>query len=77
MVCFSGCYNFTFFCDVNIDNELLILLVQERPVLWDKTLDIFKDRNATRTCPYTLDICQETLPTLVENIYSVPHIVCF
>ena len=34
--------------DVNIDNELLISLVQERRVLWDKTLEIFKDRNTTR-----------------------------
>lgn len=33
---------------VIIDNELLIHYVQERPVLWDKTLDVFKDRNATR-----------------------------
>ena len=31
-----------------IDNEILISLIQERPVLWDKTLEIFKDRNATR-----------------------------
>lgn len=31
-----------------IDNELLIHLIQERPVIWDKTLNEFKDRNATR-----------------------------
>jgi hypothetical protein len=31
-----------------IDNEILISLIQERPVLWDKTLDIFKDREAIR-----------------------------
>lgn len=31
-----------------VDNELLIHLIQERPVLWDKTLEMFKDRNATR-----------------------------
>ena len=34
--------------EFEIDNELLIYLVQERPVLWDKTLDVFKDRIATR-----------------------------
>ncbi|CAH1993877.1 unnamed protein product [Acanthoscelides obtectus] len=34
--------------DVVIDNELLIHCVQIRPVLWDKTLESFKDRNATR-----------------------------
>lgn len=32
----------------DIDSEILISLVQERPVLWDKTLEIYKDRNATR-----------------------------
>ena len=32
----------------NIDGEFLISLVEARPVLWDKTLDINKDRNATR-----------------------------
>ncbi|GFY76784.1 hypothetical protein TNIN_263471 [Trichonephila inaurata madagascariensis] len=31
-----------------IDNEKLISLVEARPPLWDKTLEIFKDRNATR-----------------------------
>lgn len=41
-----------------IDNELLIIhLFQERPVLWDKTLDVlvFKDRNATRSA--WLEVC--------------------
>ena len=31
-----------------IDNEVLISLVEARPVFWDKTLDRFKDRNLTR-----------------------------
>lgn len=30
-----------------IDSELLITLVQQRPVLWDKTIDEYKDRNKT------------------------------
>ncbi|KAF5272606.1 hypothetical protein FQR65_LT17324 [Abscondita terminalis] len=34
--------------DIDVDNELLIFLIENRPVLWDKTLDIFKDRDATR-----------------------------
>ncbi|CAH2002782.1 unnamed protein product [Acanthoscelides obtectus] len=34
--------------ETNIDNNILIALVQARPVLWDKTLDIFKGRCATR-----------------------------
>lgn len=31
-----------------IDSEVLISLVESKVVLWDKTLDIYKDRNATR-----------------------------
>lgn len=34
--------------DVVIDNDVLISLVEKRPVLWDKTSEIFKDRNLTR-----------------------------
>ncbi|KAI4464765.1 madf domain transcription factor [Holotrichia oblita] len=34
--------------NINIDSELLITLVEARPVLWDKTLDNYKDRNLTR-----------------------------
>ena len=33
-------------CD--IDTDVLISSVKVRPVLWDKTLDIYKDRNANR-----------------------------
>lgn len=29
----------------NIDCDLLISLVEERPVLWDKTIDDFKNKN--------------------------------
>lgn len=32
----------------SIDNDILISLVEARPVLWDKSLDLFKDRNLTR-----------------------------
>lgn len=31
-----------------IDAEVLITLVETRPVLWDKTLDVYKDRIATK-----------------------------
>lgn len=34
--------------EIVIDNDILISLVEARPVLWDKSLDTFKDRNATR-----------------------------
>lgn len=44
--------------DMNeIDAELLICLVEARPVLWDKTLDIFKDRNKTRDA--WREVCSE------------------
>lgn len=32
----------------NIDVEFLISLVESRPVLWDKTLESYKDRNVTK-----------------------------
>jgi len=32
----------------HIDTELLISLIEAKPVLWDKSLDIYKDRNNTR-----------------------------
>lgn len=34
--------------DAELDIELLILLIENRPILWDKTLDIFSDRNEKR-----------------------------
>ncbi|CAH2001407.1 unnamed protein product [Acanthoscelides obtectus] len=45
--------------DVVIDNELLIHCVQTRPVLWDKTLESFKDRNVTRNAWH--EVCLELL----------------
>jgi hypothetical protein len=35
-------------CDFEFDIDLLISLVEARPVLWDKTDDIYKDRNETK-----------------------------
>ncbi|CAH1996880.1 unnamed protein product [Acanthoscelides obtectus] len=34
--------------EMNIDNDILIALVEARPVLWDKTLDIFEGTKAAR-----------------------------
>jgi molybdenum cofactor biosynthesis enzyme MoaA len=34
--------------DFEFDNDLLISLVEARPVLWDKTDVIYKDRNETK-----------------------------
>lgn len=33
---------------MNINIDQLRLLVETRPVLWDKTLDVYKDRNEIR-----------------------------
>jgi hypothetical protein len=32
----------------SIDNELLISLVEQNPVLWDRTLELYKNRVATQ-----------------------------
>jgi hypothetical protein len=31
----------------NVDAELLISFIEERPVLWDKTFETYKDKNLT------------------------------
>jgi len=41
----------------SIDNEFLISLVEARPVLWDKTLDVYKDRVATKNA--WREVCNE------------------
>lgn len=33
---------------MEIDTELLISLVEAKPVLWDKSLKLYKNRNGTR-----------------------------
>ena len=34
--------------EYQVDIELLITLIEARPVLWDKSSDIYKDRDGTR-----------------------------
>jgi len=34
--------------DFDFDIDLLIFLVEARPVMWDKTDDIYKDRKETK-----------------------------
>jgi hypothetical protein len=43
--------------EVEVDVERLISLVEERPVLWDETLDTYKDRNLTK--PGWKEVCLE------------------
>jgi len=43
--------------DFEFDIYLLISLVEARPVLWDKTDDIYKDRNETKKAWREICIC--------------------
>ena len=43
--------------DFEFDTDLLISLVEARPVLWDKTDDIYKDRNETKKAWREVCIC--------------------
>jgi hypothetical protein len=43
--------------DFEFDIDLLIFLVAARPVLWDKTDDIYKDRNETKKSWREVYIC--------------------
>jgi len=43
--------------DFEFDTDLLISLVEARPVLWDKTDDIYKDRNETKKAWLEVFIC--------------------
>jgi len=33
-----------------VDVDLLITLVEEKPILWNKTIDSYSDRNEKRKC---------------------------
>jgi hypothetical protein len=51
--------------DFEFDIDLLISLVEARSVLWDKTDDIYKDRNETKNAWREVCIClQEDFETL-------------
>ena len=41
------------------DTDLLISLVEARPVLWDKADDIYKDRNETKKAWREVCICPQ------------------
>ena len=43
--------------DFELDIELLISLVDARPVLWDKTDDVYKDRIETKKAWNEVCIC--------------------
>jgi len=43
--------------DFEFDTDLLISLVEARPVLWDKTGDIYKDRKETKKAWREVCIC--------------------
>ena len=51
--------------DFEFDIDLLISLVEARPVLWDKTDDIYEDRNERKKSWTEVCIClQEDFETL-------------
>jgi len=52
-------------CDFEFNIDTLISLVEARSVLWDKTDDIYKDRNETKKAWTEVCIClQEDLEAL-------------
>jgi hypothetical protein len=53
--------------DFQFDTDLLISLVEARPVLWDKTEDIYKDRIETKKSMARSLIClQEDFEALSD-----------
>jgi len=53
--------------DFQFDTDLLISLVEARPVLWDKTEDIYKDRIETKKAWREVCIClQEDFEALSD-----------
>ena len=53
--------------DSEFDIDLLISQVEARPVLWDKTDDIYKDRNETKKAWREVCIClQEDFEALED-----------
>jgi len=54
-------------CDFEFDIDLLISLVEARPVLWDKTYDIYKDRNEKKKAWREVCFClQEDFDALAD-----------
>ena len=53
--------------DFGFDTDLLISLVEARPVLWDKTDDSYKDRSKTKKAWREVCVClQEDFETLED-----------
>ena len=46
--------------DVDVDVELVISLVEERPVLWDKSLETYKSK--TETTAALREVCNHLNP---------------
>lgn len=51
---------------VDIDPEILIDLVESKPVLWDKTMDIYKDRIEKRNA--WRDVCLALKPDFDDMV---------
>jgi len=60
-------------CDFEFDKDLLISLLEPRPVFWDKTDDIYKDRNEKKKAWRDVCFCmQEDF----EDIEDVKKCLC-
>ncbi|CAH1974863.1 unnamed protein product [Acanthoscelides obtectus] len=61
--------------EMNIDNDLLIALVEARPVLWDISLNIFKGRNTTREACSQLccELNEDFKEKFIENNIGNQH----
>ena len=54
--------------DFDFDNDLLISLAEAMTVLWDKTDDIYKDRNETKRAWREVSICLQEEFSVLEDV---------
>jgi len=54
--------------DFEFDIELLISLVEARPLLWGKTDDIYKDRNETKKTWRKVCTCRQEVFEALGNV---------
>jgi hypothetical protein len=61
--------------DSEFDIDLLISLVEARPVLWDKTDDIYKDRNKTKKAWRESCICLQEDFEALRDVKKPPFLM--
>ena len=60
--------------DVDVDVELLISLVEERPVLWDKSLEAYKSK--TETTAAWREVCNHLNPGFESMSDDAKNKIC-